>query len=142
MDRTKLIDIFYSMIQYFKSPIYVLLPGVLLGSIVIGIRRAHLKAKFADPVVIVIIILMTVGLFLLYFIPLLVTGLASKIGFAKVIIADERITRLTIFPSDILWSIFTPVWSMIGTIIIGRATKQYQNKIDANQNKSGVKLYP
>lgn len=116
MKLTRLLKNFDSMIRYFTSFIYPLLPGVLLCCISIVKRRINLN----DPVVILTVIGITVVLFLLYLIPSVATGLASTIGSAKRLIDDKRVERLTIFPSDALfwWAIFSPVWSTIVTIII------------------------
>lgn len=127
MKVTELLDKFSLMIKHFESPVYILIPGVILGCITIVARRTHLDVKFTDPTVIIIIILMTLGLFLLYVIPLMATGLTSKIDYAKLIVKDERVQRITKLPPHLTfyWAILAPIWSGMGAKLADAIVKWF-----------------
>jgi hypothetical protein len=116
MTVTALLKDLDSMIQYFTSFIYPLLPAVLLCCVSIVKREINLN----DPVVVLTVVGLTVLLFLVYLIALTSTGLESTIVSAKRLIDDKRVERLSIFPShtSFYWWIFSPIWSMIVTMII------------------------
>lgn len=117
-ERTDLIDRLNSMVKHFTAPVYVLLPAAVLGLIIIKGRKFNLT----DPAVVVTLILITAGLFLLYFIPVVISGLASKIAYAKLLRPDVRDSGLGIFPTQRgFWLvIFAPIWSAIATRVVER----------------------
>jgi len=101
-----------SMRQYFMSPIYVLVPGIIIGTFEIASRQDHLGVG-VDATIIVTVLLIAVGVFLLYLIPVLATGLVSKIRTAEL---RPDVDNVSIFPSNIglfFGMIFTPAYAEI-----------------------------
>ena len=125
MKGTQLLKKLNAMVEYFTFPVYVLVPGFFLGGISILMRMIRLNVKLNEPNVIIVVVLMSIGLFALYIVPVALSGLVSRIRFVKLVRDDVRRSGLSMFPTQRgFWvAILSPAWSIIATTILELFTK-------------------
>lgn len=134
VDRTPLTPLLIDLNRltgYFISPVYVLVPVLILASFEIGSRLYQLGFKLDGPVILTIFIAI-VGSLLLYLIPVLATGLASTIS--TVNMRPDITNQVSIFPrvmGSLLVVIFSPVYAAIIGYLLAKLsparTKQDEN---------------
>lgn len=123
MSKTYVIDETSSIKDYFASFVYPLAPTILLCCINIVIRMVNLRAKLVDPVIILTIAAMSVILILLYYVPVVATGFASKIDYAEEI--HELKIRVFPFHAWFWGTTLGPIWSGMGAAIGTRIIKKF-----------------